>query len=99
MADLDYAERLKTGRNDDCPCGSKKKYKKCHLAADEAAQTAAFAKTNAEAAKNMKPEEEGHHEHHPNHPHSHGQPAAMKSHNIAPVNRQVSAPRKTGGGA
>lgn len=26
-----------TGRNDPCPCGSSKKYKKCHLAADEAA--------------------------------------------------------------
>ena len=26
-----------TGRNDSCPCGSGKKYKKCHLAADELA--------------------------------------------------------------
>ena len=26
-----------TGRNDSCPCGSGKKYKKCHLAADEQA--------------------------------------------------------------
>jgi tetratricopeptide (TPR) repeat protein len=26
-----------TGRNDACPCGSGKKYKKCHLAADEGA--------------------------------------------------------------
>jgi tetratricopeptide (TPR) repeat protein len=26
-----------TGRNEPCPCGSGKKYKKCHLAADEAA--------------------------------------------------------------
>ena len=26
-----------TGRNDPCPCGSGKKYKKCHLAADEGA--------------------------------------------------------------
>lgn len=34
----EYAERLKTtGRNDSCPCGSGKKYKKCHLAEDEAA--------------------------------------------------------------
>jgi tetratricopeptide (TPR) repeat protein len=31
-------ERLgAAGRNDPCPCGSGKKYKKCHLAADEAA--------------------------------------------------------------
>ncbi len=28
-----------TGRNDVCPCGSGKKYKKCHLQADEAAAT------------------------------------------------------------
>ena len=29
-------ERLrKTGRNDDCGCGSSKKYKKCHLREDE----------------------------------------------------------------
>lgn len=27
----------KIGRNDPCPCGSGKKYKKCHLAADESA--------------------------------------------------------------
>ncbi len=26
-----------TGRNDACPCGSGKKYKKCHLAGDEQA--------------------------------------------------------------
>src|SRR5207248_1643657 len=26
-----------TGRNDACPCGSGKKYKKCHLLGDEAA--------------------------------------------------------------
>ena len=31
-------ERLKaTKRNDACPCGSGRKYKKCHLAEDEAA--------------------------------------------------------------
>ncbi len=29
-----------TGRNDVCPCGSGKKYKKCHLVADEAALAA-----------------------------------------------------------
>lgn len=39
MKASDYNERLKkTGRNDLCPCGSGKKYKKCHLAADEAAK-------------------------------------------------------------
>src|SRR5688572_19059996 len=31
------ARLTETGRNDVCPCGSGKKYKKCHLMADEAA--------------------------------------------------------------
>jgi len=36
-ADADHArERLKSGRNDPCPCGSGKKYKKCCLAGDAA---------------------------------------------------------------
>ncbi len=37
LPDVDRArERLKFGRNDPCPCGSGKKYKKCCLARDEA---------------------------------------------------------------
>ncbi len=40
MDETKFIERLKTtGRNDVCPCGSGKKYKKCHLAADEAARS------------------------------------------------------------
>ena len=35
-ADQARARRAATGRNEPCPCGSGKKYKKCHLAADEA---------------------------------------------------------------
>ncbi|HEY2830566.1 MAG TPA: SEC-C domain-containing protein, partial [Thermoanaerobaculia bacterium] len=31
---------MTTGRNDPCPCGSGRKYKKCHLAADTAASAA-----------------------------------------------------------
>ena len=39
---MEAIERIKsTGRNDPCPCGSGKKYKKCHLSSDaEAEQTA-----------------------------------------------------------
>ena len=45
-------ERLRAaGRNDSCPCGSGKKYKKCHLREDEEAQSAQLAKINEEAAK------------------------------------------------
>ncbi len=49
MADSDYESRLKkTNRNDPCPCGSGKKYKKCHLADDQAAQHAALKAAEAE---------------------------------------------------
>jgi septal ring factor EnvC (AmiA/AmiB activator) len=53
---MEAAERLKTaGRNDDCPCGSGKKYKKCHLRADEEATSKQLAeaqvKADASAAK------------------------------------------------
>jgi tetratricopeptide (TPR) repeat protein len=37
-----------TGRNDPCPCGSGKKYKKCHLAADEAALATPVAAPDAD---------------------------------------------------
>jgi hypothetical protein len=41
MSNSDYEVRLKTTtRNDPCPCGSGKKYKKCHLAEDEGTRTA-----------------------------------------------------------
>ncbi|HET9869148.1 MAG TPA: SEC-C metal-binding domain-containing protein [bacterium] len=106
MADQDWQARLKTGRNDDCPCGSKKKYKKCHLQADEKAQSEALAKANAEAAEKAKAEGDGHeghdhpgHEHHGHghHGHSHGGGHTPKP--GSPVVRQVSAPRKAGGGS
>jgi hypothetical protein len=45
-----------TGRNDPCPCGSGKKYKQCHLAADEAKERAARAKAAAEAPVPATPE-------------------------------------------
>ncbi len=39
MTEADPLVRLKqTGRNDPCPCGSGKKYKKCHLREDEDAE-------------------------------------------------------------
>jgi tetratricopeptide (TPR) repeat protein len=39
-ADKARARLASTGRNDACPCGSGKKYKKCHLAEDEGAAVA-----------------------------------------------------------
>ena len=50
MGESDYEVRLKTtGRNDRCPCGSGKKYKKCHLAADEGTRAATLKALEAEA--------------------------------------------------
>lgn len=50
MSDTEYEQRLKTtGRNDRCPCGSGKKYKKCHLAEDEGKRTAALQALEEEA--------------------------------------------------
>ena len=50
MSDSDYEARLKTtGRNDRCPCGSGKKYKKCHLAEDESTRTATLKALEEEA--------------------------------------------------
>ena len=40
-------QRKKVGRNDPCPCGSGKKYKKCCLAADEAARPRVVASSGA----------------------------------------------------
>ena len=44
---------LKIGRNDLCHCGSKKKYKKCHLEADEKKDRKEREKAALNAAKVM----------------------------------------------
>ncbi|MBN2736994.1 MAG: SEC-C domain-containing protein [Spirochaetales bacterium] len=55
MSNEDYLERLKTtGRNDSCPCGSGKKYKKCHLPEDEAARSQQLKKEQEEAEAETK---------------------------------------------
>ena len=52
MDESDFIERLKnTGRNDSCPCGSGKKYKKCHLFEDEAARSKEIKEQQAELEK------------------------------------------------
>jgi tetratricopeptide (TPR) repeat protein len=47
-SDAARARLAATGRNDACPCGSGKKYKKCHLAADERAATPPLAAPDAQ---------------------------------------------------
>jgi len=101
MAEEEYKSRLKsTGRNDTCPCGSGKKYKKCHLQADEERNSQALAEALEEAAAKAAEEEE---------PEEKGEGTAHlpegKSHKYAPKlpkpkpaagSRQVSTPRKAG---
>jgi hypothetical protein len=102
MADQDWQSRLKTGRNDVCPCGSGKKYKKCHLEADEKAKSTALAQTNAEAAVKAEKDHdhEGHdhhgHDHSHDHGHKHDRGGAPKPHSPVHAQKQVNAPRKTG---
>ena len=47
---------MKLGKNDPCHCGSGQKYKKCHLAADDAAKIASL-NAAAAAAKGQSPDE------------------------------------------
>ena len=100
MPTLEPAERLKTaGRNDDCPCGSGKKYKKCHLRADEEAvskQSAeAQSKADGVAAKKAEGEEAEAQASgiRPKPVQSGGGPAAPKS---TMSHKPMSAPRKAG---
>ena len=61
MPTLDPESRLKqTGRNDDCACGSGKKYKKCHLREDEEFVSKALAARNEANKVVEEPGHEGH---------------------------------------
>lgn len=96
----DPLERLKSaGRNDDCPCGSGKKYKKCHLREDEEAQSKALAAANEARAKDVV--EEPGHEGHGHGPGEHGKQQPMQSPGgpkTPLAHKPMNAPRKVGGG-
>ena len=103
MADNDWQSRLKTGRNDDCLCGSGKKYKKCHLEADEKAKSQELSKINAEAAAKVKAEDHDHdhdHDHHGHPPvhHGHEKGGPARPNTSQNSSKQISAPRKVGSG-
>ena len=51
---LELGGPMKIGRNDPCHCGSGQKYKKCHLAKDDAAKSAELAAAAAAAAAQAK---------------------------------------------
>ena len=100
MAVTKYEQRLSgTGRNDPCPCGSGKKYKKCHLQKDEESHNKAVARAREKAAKAAAEEEPAEGKEGAAHP------PDFKDHKFAPkvpkpkptpVARQVSTPRKAG---
>jgi hypothetical protein len=107
MADEDYKARLSgTGRNDACPCGSGKKYKKCHLQADEEsysvdlarAQEKAAAEAAAEAAEAEGEEGEDRKEGRAHPPEGKRGKYEPKTPRPRPTggSRQVSTPRKAG---
>lgn len=97
----DFAARLKdTGRNDDCPCGSGKKYKKCCLHSDEQKQSASMAKTQKDAAdKAAKEKEESEKDGsartpEPKVPRQESHGPAAQYHGPGSVARQYNTPRK-----
>src|SRR5438067_1070488 len=90
------------GRNDPCHCGSGKKYKKCHMSSDEAAEhkvleenwTKSAAAANDEAEKKAKESKEA-----PTAAAKHtGNPKSAQPKHQKFVPSQVSTPRKSGGG-
>ena len=100
MTDGDWQSRVKTGRNDPCPCGSGKKYKKCHQEADEKAESRDISKVNAEAASKVKADDPDHDNTHDRdgygnaHKHEKGVPARPPT--STNTSRRINAPRKTG---
>src|SRR5258708_519912 len=90
------------GRNDPCHCGSGKKYKKCCMAKDEAAEhknieenwAKLSAEAKAEAEKQAKESKDT-----PNAPTKHaGNPQTAQPKHQKFVPSQVSTPRKSAGG-
>ena len=107
MADEKYKERLKNaGRNDTCPCGSGKKYKKCHLQADEESNSKALAKAREAAeAKAAEAEAEAEGDEGADKKEGQAHPPDAKRNKYAPKipggkpanpSRQISTPRKVG---
>ncbi len=78
---------MKADRNDLCPCGSGKKYKKCHMAQDEAERLAKLVTLKAEQEAQGTANDDGEQE---------GEVKAEKA--AAPRSRNVAPPQKGFGG-
>jgi len=83
------------GRNEPCHCGSGKKYKHCHLAADEEEDRAARAKQASEAAPPA-PEEEPPAPQAVPPPRASNQPWKRAAQNARGGARRITTPRKAG---
>lgn len=101
---------MNIGRNDPCPCGSEKKYKKCCETKDEAKEHAALENQWTEASKQKEREDKEAEKQRGSKPSPmlRGSPAAKAGHPAAqggPQKRQTFAapkynmPRKSGGGS
>jgi len=93
------------GRNDPCPCGSGKKYKKCCMAKDEAKQHTVLEKEWTKSVKEFEKEKKDADEEAAKNPGQTPKPvthptSSMKAprHN-APTAPKMTMPRKSGGGA
>jgi uncharacterized protein YecA (UPF0149 family) len=85
------------GRNEPCHCGSGKKYKQCHLAADEAAAREARSKEgDATAAESAEPARTATAVPRPERPHTQ-QPWKRSGQNTRGFGPTQRAPRKVGG--
>ena len=92
-------KHIDLGRNDPCHCGSKKKYKKCCMARDEAAERKALDEHFAKNAAAVKEQAEKKAKENPTVPTkpSHSQQSTKQQHpNFIPS--QVNMPRRSGGG-
>jgi len=95
MAEAEHLKRLReAGRNDPCPCGSGKKYKKCHLPRDQEAEHQSMLKAAEEAPAEVSSEPASELATPPTVKHrkseSGPRPEGVKGH------RQVALPRKVG---
>jgi hypothetical protein len=95
----EVAKHVTLGRNDPCHCGSGKKYKKCCMAKDEAADRKTLEEQWAKSAAAAKDQEEKKAKDAPPTPTKNSaNPQTAGKHHPTIVPHQVSMPRRSGGG-
>ena len=92
-------KRVELGRNDPCHCGSKKKYKKCCITKDEAAEHKAFEEHFAKSAAAAREQAEKKSKETPTTPSKpSGNQKSTEQRHPTFVPHQVNMPRRSGGG-